>query len=188
MPSSKSLFKTETGCGLPIGNLTSQLFSNVYLSALDEYVKRELRFKHYGRYVDDFYIVSEDREGLKDATEKIRAFLWRELKLVLHPNKITLQKAVLGVRFLGAVVKPYRIYVSDRTRKKFFNNFSDVMPIEDAFPSLNSYLGYLSHFKSYGIRRKFVESHPWIFMYGRYDFGLKKFELFNSVKRMMDRK
>lgn len=58
---SKSLFKTPGNCGLPIGNLTSQLFSNVYLNVLDQFMKRELKCIHYGRYVDDFYVVCKDK-------------------------------------------------------------------------------------------------------------------------------
>jgi len=182
LPASKSLFKAKGGCGLPIGNLTSQLFSNVYLSALDDYVKRELKFKHYGRYVDDFYIVSCDRECLIEAVGKIRGFLWDELHLVLHPKKTYLQEATYGVQFLGAVVKPYRMYVANRTRGRFYERFEDVMPIEEAFSSLNSYFGYLGHYKTYGLRRSFVESHPWIRMYGCYSEGLTKFKLFPLKK------
>jgi retron-type reverse transcriptase len=60
----KSLFYSQQGCGLPIGKLTSQLFSNVYLNELDQYVKRTLHCRHYGRYVDDFYVVTADRDWL----------------------------------------------------------------------------------------------------------------------------
>ena len=65
LPHDKSLFHSPKGCGLPIGNLTSQLFSNVYLNRFDQFMKRELKCKHYGRYVDDFYVVSCDREWLE---------------------------------------------------------------------------------------------------------------------------
>jgi len=186
LPPSKSLFTAKEGCGLPIGNLTSQLFSNVYLSALDDYVKRELKFKHYGRYVDDFYIVCHDRERLRDAVGKIRDFLWNELGLVLHPQKTYLQKICNGVPFLGALVKPYRIYVSNRTRNRFYGRFSDVMHLDDAFSSLNSYLGYLGHFKSYGLRRNFAVSHPWIWMYGTYENGFGKYTLFQRQTCLHD--
>ena len=86
LPSSKSLFYAAPGCGLPIGNLTSQLFSNIYLSVLDDYVKRVLRCRHYGRYVDDFYIVGCCKEELLATIPMIRGFLSRELGLKLHPR------------------------------------------------------------------------------------------------------
>ena len=103
-----------SGCGLPIGNLTSQLFSNIYLSGLDDFVKRELRFRHYGRYIDDFYIVSTSREDLLAEIPLIRVFLSRELGLCLHPRKSHLTDVRKGVRFLGAVIKPYQRYVYHR--------------------------------------------------------------------------
>lgn len=63
LPPNKSLFYSKEGCGLPIGNLTSQLFSNVYMSDFDNHVKRELKIKHYGRYVDDFYLIDTDKKS-----------------------------------------------------------------------------------------------------------------------------
>ncbi len=75
------------GCGLPIGNLSSQLFSNVYMNVFDQYVKRKLKCHHYGRYVDDAYIVSDDREYLNNLISEITSFLEEELGLKVHPYK-----------------------------------------------------------------------------------------------------
>ena len=72
MPNDKSLFHSPEDCGLPIGNLTSQLFSNVYLNVLDQFMKRELKCRHYGRYVDDFFVVSADKEWLLSLVPKIK--------------------------------------------------------------------------------------------------------------------
>ena len=91
LPRSKSLFHSPPGCGLPIGNLTSQLFSNVYLNELDHYIKRDLGMKHYGRYVDDFYVMHRDKEVLKELLPVISAFLKEKLQLTLHPDKIVLR-------------------------------------------------------------------------------------------------
>ena len=99
LPRSKSLFYASEGCGLPIGNLTSQLFSNIYLSALDHYIKRELKCKHYGRYVDDFYIVGNSSQELLSLIQLIRNFLSSCLGLNLHPRKINLTHVNKGVRF-----------------------------------------------------------------------------------------
>ena len=90
---------------MPIGNLTSQLFSNIYLNKLDNYVKRTLKEKHYGRYVDDFYIVHTDKQHLTELIPQIGKFLQKELGLELHPDKICLQSAGNGTAFLGTVLK-----------------------------------------------------------------------------------
>lgn len=117
LPKSKSLFHAKEGCGIVIGNLTSQLLSNIYLDQLDRFVKFELGCKHYGRYVDDFYFVGESHDELAAYVEKVRDFL-RGIGLVMHPKKIFLQKAERGVPFLGVVVYPWRIQVGERCRKR----------------------------------------------------------------------
>ena len=94
MPKSKSLFYTDENCGLPIGNLTSQLLSNVYLNILDQYIKRVLKCKHYGRYVDDFYIVSQDKEKLLSYIPLIKSFLKEELLLDLHMGKTSAEQKI----------------------------------------------------------------------------------------------
>ena len=150
LPSSKSLFYAAPGCGLPIGNLTSQLFSNIYLSGLDNYVKRELKLRHYGRYVDDFFIVGTSREELLTAIPMIRNFLSRELGLRLHPRKVHLTDVRRGVRFLGAVVKPYQRYVAPNCVKRARIHIADVFTDElnpyRIISVLESYSGYSSHF------------------------------------------
>jgi len=88
LPKSKSLFHSAKNYGLPIGNLTSQLFSNVYLNDFDNFVKNELGIKYYGRFVDDFVIVHRDKFYLKSLISKIRSYLNNVLHLQLHPNKI----------------------------------------------------------------------------------------------------
>lgn len=115
LPRNKSMFSCKEGCGLPIGNLTSQLFSNVYLSLLDDFVKRDLGFKHYGRYVDDFYIIDCSKDRLLKAIPAINDFLCKRLRLSLHPRKIYLQEAKRGVRFLGSYITPYYTKVDRRS-------------------------------------------------------------------------
>ena len=152
LPSSKSLFYAAPGCGLPIGNLTSQLFSNIYLSVLDDFVKRDLKFRHYGRYVDDFYIVGGSREELLSAVPQIRTFLSEVLGLRLHPRKIHLVPARKGVRFLGAVVKPYQRYIAPRCLSRSRAHVADVLTEESdpyrILSVLESYRGYSSHFRN----------------------------------------
>ena len=150
LPSSKSLFYAAPGCGLPIGNLTSQLFSNIYLSVLDNYVKRVLRCRHYGRYVDDFYIVGCCKEELLAIIPMIRGFLSRELGLKLHPRKIHLTDVGKGVCFLGAVVIPYQRYVCRSGLSRANTHVHEVLTDECnpyAIRSvIQSYKGYRNHF------------------------------------------
>ncbi len=102
LPPSKSLFHSPPGCGLPVGNLTSQLFSNIYLSDFDNWVKRELKMKHYGRYVDDFFFLHRRKEVLLDVRDRVSDYLTNTCGLTVHPDKVYLQKVEQGVTFLGA--------------------------------------------------------------------------------------
>ena len=120
LPKDKSLFFTSKDKGLPIGNLTSQLFSNVYMNVFDHYVKEELKFEYYGRYVDDFIIIHEKQEILLDAMVKMKKFLTSELGLTVHPKKIYLQPYQRGVKFLGAYIKPNVMYIERRTKGAFY--------------------------------------------------------------------
>jgi len=150
LPRSKSLFYASEGCGLPIGNLTSQLFSNIYLSALDHYIKRELKCKHYGRYVDDFCIVGNSSQELLSLIPLIRNFLSSCLGLNLHPRKINLTHVNKGVRFLGAVVKPYQRYIYpkclSRLKGKILCDYIEEKNPYKILSKRKSYAGYLSHF------------------------------------------
>ena len=119
LPCHKSLFWSNKYCGLPIGNLTSQIFANFYFNMLDKYVTENLGIKYYGRYVDDFVLVHESKEVLLDAHKKIKNFLETRLRLQLHPQKFYLQECRKGVKFVGAVIKPNRIYIGNRTKNNF---------------------------------------------------------------------
>jgi hypothetical protein len=167
LPATKSLFQTPKDCGLPIGNLTSQLFSNVYLHDFDCFVKQALGVEYYGRYVDDFVLIHPDKKFLLKAKEKIKFFLKTDCKLDLHPKKIYLQHYSKGFSFLGAYIKPHRIYIGNRTKKKFIQVISqtnlllkkqDITENDLNFirSSVNSYLGLLKHYKTYNIRKKIL--------------------------------
>lgn len=101
LPANKSLFNSEEGCGLPIGNLTSQLFSNVYLSAFDNRMKREEGLRYYGRYVDDIIIIHSDCHYLAQLSERMERMLKTDYGLTMHPRKRLLQRANQGFDFLG---------------------------------------------------------------------------------------
>lgn len=158
LPKNKSLFYTPDGCGLPIGNLTSQLFSNVYLNVLDQYVKRTLKAKHYGRYVDDFYIVSADKEFLYFCAEEIKVMLREKLGLTFHEGKMKIVSSSQGVEFLGMFVKHHRKYISKETlwrmriklKKKKFSTVPQLKA------SLQSYKGVLSHGNNYMLQENLM--------------------------------
>ena len=149
----------KPGLALPIGNLTSQLFSNVYLNPFDQFVKRDVCCEHYGRYVDDSCEVDADKDWLLAQVPVQRDFLADELGLQLHMGKLHIQEIHKGVEFLGAFVKPYRDYISNKTLARIEENVKtlDLRDIGHAEASINSYLGVLSHSASYNIRHHLFE-------------------------------
>ena len=175
---SKSLFFTEEGCGLPIGNLTSQLFSNVYLNVFDQYVKRDLRCKHYGRYVDDAYIVSCDKDWMLSLVPKIRQFLKSELGLDLHMGKLHVCNIEQGVEFLGAYIKPYRIYVSNQSLRRVRSNIGEIdfTDAEKVFRTVNSYLGMMIHYSSFNLRQELFMRNEFL-QIAPYDSDMSKMRI-----------
>ena len=178
LPKSKSLFFSNKDCGLPIGNLTSQLFSNVYLNLLDQYVKRELMCKHYGRYVDDFYIVSNDKKFLKSVIGRIKDFMLHTLHLEIQDKKTHIININQGVEFLGAFIKPYRTYISNKTlrrMKKHLYNFQKHGIDRNIFHMTNSYLGIFSHYKSNLIKKEMMDKTTKFLKYGHFIDYYSKF-------------
>ena len=149
----------KPGLGMPIGNLTSQLYSNVYMNPFDQFVKREIMCEHYGRYVDDSTQIDADRDWLLAQVPREREFLADELGLQLHMGKLHIREVHQGVEFLGAFLKPYRDYVSRRTLERMTRNITslDLSDGRHAEASINSYIGVLSHTSSYRIRRQLFE-------------------------------
>lgn len=125
--------------GLPLGNLTSQLFANVYLNELDQWVKHNLREKNFIRYADDFVILSADRKWLEIIRSRIGSFLYERLKLYLHPNKIYIKTYASGVDFLGWINYPTHRVLRRATRRRMLARMIDGPGCE----SLQSYLGML---------------------------------------------
>ena len=160
LPNRKSLFHASVDCGLPIGNLTSQVFANFYLNDFDHFMKHSLGLQFYGRYVDDFVVVHRDKEFLKSLVTVVRDFLYSHLGLTLHPRKIYLQHYSKGVKYLGVVIKPHRIYIANRTWGNMYDRIGCLNQlVEDAPPSrndkqafrssINSYLGIMGHYATY---------------------------------------
>ncbi len=181
----KSLFHTPDGCGLPIGNLTSQLFSNVYLNELDQYCKRTLGCKHYGRYVDDAYIVSCERDWLLSLVPQIRDFLKDRLHLELHMGKTQVIDVRLGVEFLGAYILPYRTYISNESLRRMMEQMEGMGNVskESMYHSVNSWLGVLSHYDSFNIRCELFMKTRFL-RYGTFDRDMTVYELSKPVTAM----
>ncbi|MBQ7684236.1 MAG: RNA-directed DNA polymerase [Bacteroidaceae bacterium] len=182
LPPSKSLFHSPEGCGLPIGNLTSQLFSNVYLNELDQYAKRTLRCSHYGRYVDDFYVVGADREWLRSLIAPLTAFLSENLGLEVNAGKTRICDVRHGVEFLGAYLKPRRRYVSGATLRRMVSRLPYIAVMDDGVAlrsRLNSMLGLLSHYRSYRLRCRFFAGLDVAARHGYYLRYLCKYVLFS---------
>lgn len=154
----KSMLYLEDSLGLPIGNLTSQLFSNVYLNVFDQYVKRVLRARYYGRYVDDAAIVSADKAWLLSLVPEIKRFLKEELGLDLHMGKLEIQEVHRGVEFLGSYIKPYRTYISNHALSRIGRKIAqmDFGKPWRVIRSVNSYLGIFRHTASYNLSRRLL--------------------------------
>ena len=110
---------TSNPGGIPIGNLTSQMFANVYLNEFDHFVKRELHERYYLRYMDDFLILGLNKKRLREDKERIRAFLRDQLKLTLHPRKAEIFPIDRGLDFLGYVLCDGKRFLRKSTVKRF---------------------------------------------------------------------
>lgn len=170
--------------GIPIGNLTSQFFANIYLNELDEYIKYELRIRYYVRYMDDFVILHESKKYLHEVKEKVRLF-FISMRLTLHPKKANIFPVASGVDFLG-----YRIFNNHRlvrksTVKRFLKNVKGKLKKYDygstdstapevknisednqkpfnfdkLMESFNSWEAYMSHGDSYNLKKSLHERY-----------------------------
>ncbi|MBI3445612.1 MAG: reverse transcriptase [Magnetospirillum sp.] len=142
VPPHKSLFQTPAGVGLPIGNLSSQFFANVYLDPIDQMVKRRLGLR-YVRYVDDMVMVHQDPKVLLAAADAIRAHL-AEIGLRLAEHKTFVAPVAKGIDFVGHVIRPYRRSARPKTHRTALARLT-TMPREDLPESATSYLGLFRH-------------------------------------------
>ena len=155
LPQTKSLFFVRPKRGLPIGNLTSQIFANFYLRLLDGFISKR-RGIFYGRYVDDMVVIHQNKNVLVGLVARVRLFLRRHYGLKLHPHKTLLQHYVKGFAFIGAFLLPRRIYAGSRLKQQFFTQIKLLphMPIEQAVSVMNSYFGFLRHYNTLRLRLK----------------------------------
>lgn len=205
LPKNKSLFYVCDNFGLPIGNLTSQIFANFYLNEFDSFVKNELGLIHYGRYVDDFYIFSNSRSELIEAKEKCKNKL-KEMGVTLHPNKVYIQNINKGITFIGSMMKPHCIFVGKRTYKKFKQtiykyknefkemNKKNIRPTKEYLlhfvTCVNSYLGFMRHRKTFNLRKRILldKDMDAIYEYCYPDVNLTKLTLYSDYMKQVSSK
>lgn len=110
-------YQTVPGRGIPIGNLTSQYFANIYLSTLDHYIKEQLNISGYVRYMDDFVLFANCKEELQFALERVNTYLTERLNLTL--NEPQLNRCKCGLTYLGYRLYPEKTKLSQRSKKRF---------------------------------------------------------------------
>lgn len=168
----KSLFNIFDAHGMPIGNITSQILANFYMSFFDEEVLKYCREHngYYIRFVDDFIIILPSARELHEIELHLREWLPSELEVEIHKNKVYIQPARHGVKFIGSVLRPGRMYLANRTYGGFdtalkqaekvcgrvdkSNAENYVRSIYHIYTTINSYLGFTRHNKSYNKKRE----------------------------------
>jgi len=144
--------------------LTSQIFANIYMNKLDQFVKHELKVKNYLRYTDDFVLVHKNRTYLESLLPSIRTFLREHLRLELHPQKVSLRTFHQGIDFLGYVLRPHHRTVRTKTRRRIVRKTADKVAgyqaghitEEQLFGALRSYLVVLGHANGYMLAKRMV--------------------------------
>lgn len=127
--------------GLPLGNVTSQLFINIYMNEFDQFLKRNLKIHYYIRYADDFVIFHQKKNYLEVLLPKISKFLEGQLKLSLHQKKIFIKSVSSGVDFLGWINFSHYRVLRTSTKRRMFNKLQNIYTNE----SITAYLGLLKH-------------------------------------------
>ena len=158
-------FYTKPEKGLPLGNVISQLFANIYMNKFDQFIKHVLKEKYYIRYSDDFVILHQDRNHLRNIIQPIQDFLSNNLQLSLHPNKLIIRKTSHGIDFLGYVALPSYRVIRTKTKRRILRKIkllkqelNNKLITEESFnQSLQSYLGILKHCDGYKVRKKVEE-------------------------------
>jgi len=166
--------------GLPIGNLTSQFFGNVYFNGLDQFIKHSLKVRHYVRYVDDFVLLANDVPSLQRWHAAIAEYLRNTLRLTLRPDA-RIAPIANGIDFLGYIVRPgyslVRRRVISHLREKLQAAHRQITSTpgqwqfapalrESLLATLASYRGHFSHAKVGGLYTRLIHAFPWLTLFG----------------------
>ncbi|PWB38641.1 MAG: hypothetical protein C3F02_02930 [Parcubacteria group bacterium] len=141
-------FSSADNKGLPLGNVTSQLFGNIYLNELDQFVKHGLKQKFYIRYCDDFIILHKDKGYLANILKELNTFLKDQLRLDIHPGKISIRKVSQGIDFLGYVTLPHYRVLRTKTKRRILRLVNK--------NNAPSYLGVLKHANTWELRKELL--------------------------------
>ena len=189
IPRQKSLFGAARDTGLPIGNLTSQFWANVYLNGLDQFVKHTLRCRHYLRYVDDFVLLHQEPDQLRAWQTQIAEYLMAHLELSLHPTRQKLRPISNGVDMLGYIVRPTHLLCRNRvvnnlkTKLRSFASHLiqrhddmltlgyDAAILADLDATLQSYFGHFRHADTFRLIRRLWANYSWLRYYFSYRRG-----------------
>ena len=158
----KSFSSGSINKGMPIGNLTSQLFANIYLNELDQYVKHKLKIHYYIRYMDDFIFLSNNRYFLEELILIIKLFLQDNLDLELHPKKVKIFNLKNGIDFLGYILFPHHILPRTKTKRRLIKKIREkieahkkgMITSDSLYQTVQSYFGYLQHSNAYELTEK----------------------------------
>ncbi len=173
IPDHKKLVNAGPGCGIAIGNLSSQFFANVYLNELDQFVKHELKAQRYIRYVDDFVLAHQSREQLQKWQQRIETFLSERLRLELKPGA-KLATISSGIDFLGYIVRPTHLLVRRRVihharaklqlweRRHIRGRQAGHRQLEQLRSTWCSYAGHFSHAASCRLHARIHDEFPWL--------------------------
>ena len=150
----------DKGKGMPLGNLTSQFFANVYLNELDQFVKHTLKANHYIRYVDDFVILDISRQRLAEYKGKIEYFLATRLNLNLHPNKSRILLLENGVGFLGIRLYPHHKRIIKKNVLRFDQKLTflkkqygaEIIEREKVVEHFEGWLAHIAHANTFKYR------------------------------------
>lgn len=145
--------------GIPLGNVTSQLFANIYLHELDDFIKQQLKEQHYLRYCDDFIILAQNETHLKGLIVSICEFLTKNLHLELHPKKVIIRKLNQGIDFVGYVLFEHHTILRTRTKQRmkrrlqtaYADYLDDKINAASLDQRVQSYLGILSHANQFAL-------------------------------------
>ena len=160
------------------------------MSAFDKWVLSRIgKSGGYGRYVDDFVVISRDKKLLLNILQESRNYLLKELGLTLHPRKVSLQRAASGVRFTGALIRPGRTLPNSRTVEHLYDVIDKFGMMSDPkgevlqryVNRINSLMGVLVHYNTYNIRRKAWTMMPYkdrVFC-----VNMKKIRIMNKFKK-----
>ncbi len=207
IPPHKTLFGALPNKGLPIGNLNSQFFANVYLNELDQFVKHTLKCRHYLRYCDDFVLLSHDREQLAKWREQISQFLAERLLLKLNDKRERLRPVSDGVDFLGYIVRGDYLLV----RRRVVNNLRERLQgfgrtlirqrnsyrlyrydsgvLNELAACLSSYLGHFKQADSFRLRSRLWQEFPYLSEYFEFDVVnqrlLRRYPTAKSFRRVL---